>query len=42
MRIRLGLDQPIIIQYLRYLGDIVRGDFGISIRQEVPVLRPDY
>ncbi len=38
MRTRLGLDQPIIIQYLRYLGDIVRGDFGISIRQDVPVL----
>jgi len=28
---RFGLDQPIWRQYLRYMGDIVRLDFGISI-----------
>ena len=28
---RFGLDQPLWIQYLRYLGDIVTLDFGISI-----------
>lgn len=25
-----GLDQPVAIQYLRWLGGIVRGDFGVS------------
>lgn len=28
---RFGLDQPLWIQYLRYLGDVVRLDFGVSI-----------
>jgi peptide/nickel transport system permease protein len=28
---RFGLDQPLWIQYLRYLGDMLRFDFGISI-----------
>lgn len=37
MRVRLGLDQPIFTQYTRYLSDILRGDFGNSIRHEVPV-----
>jgi peptide/nickel transport system permease protein len=35
---QLGLDQPIYIQYLRYLGDILRGDFGTSIQTSRPVL----
>ena len=26
----LGLDQPLVVQYLRYLGRIVQGDFGNS------------
>ena len=26
----LGLDQPFIVQYFHYLGDLVRGDFGES------------
>ena len=33
----LGLDQPLYIQYARYLGRIVRGDFGRSIRSHEPV-----
>lgn len=37
MRVRLGLDQPVIVQYLKYLSEIAHGDFGTSIRQEVPV-----
>ncbi len=37
LRVRLGLDQPIITQYTRYLSDILQGDFGNSIRHEVPV-----
>lgn len=34
----LGLDQPLPIQYLRFLGDLVQGDFGRSIRFEQPAL----
>lgn len=36
--LQLGLDQPIYIQYLRYLGDILTGDFGISIQTSRPVI----
>jgi oligopeptide transport system permease protein len=28
-----GLDQPLPVQYLRYLGALARGDFGPSLRQ---------
>jgi peptide/nickel transport system permease protein len=28
----LGLDQPLAVQYLVYLGSVVRGDFGVSFR----------
>jgi len=28
-----GFDQPLPVQYLRYLGGLVRGDFGPSLRQ---------
>ncbi|MFC6333693.1 ABC transporter permease [Paenibacillus septentrionalis] len=28
---KLGLDQPLYVQYFRYLGDIVQGDFGNSL-----------
>ena len=31
LRHQLGLDQPLHLQYLHYLGGIFRGDFGISI-----------
>lgn len=34
---RLGLDQPLYVQYLRYFGDILRGDLGASFFQNVPV-----
>ncbi|OFV80974.1 MAG: ABC transporter permease [Acidobacteria bacterium RBG_16_64_8] len=33
---RLGLDQPLPVQYGRYLGGIFRGDFGVSHRMSVP------
>ncbi len=32
MRQRLGLDQPLYTQYLGYVGDLLHGDFGTSIR----------
>ena len=34
---RLGLDQPIMQQYWRYLQDAVKGDFGVSLRTKRPV-----
>ncbi len=37
-RVKLGLDQPIYVQYVRFLGDTVRGDFGKSLRTGQPVL----
>ncbi len=32
-----GLDQPLLAQYGRYLGGLVRGDLGTSIRTNAPV-----
>jgi ABC-type dipeptide/oligopeptide/nickel transport system permease component len=31
---RYGLDQPLGVQYLRYLGNMARGDFGVSFTQQ--------
>lgn len=36
-RIEMGLDQPIVVQFIRYLGDVMRGDFGNSILTRNPV-----
>jgi peptide/nickel transport system permease protein len=33
----LGLDQPVVVQYLRWLGDAARGDFGDSLFYRTPV-----
>lgn len=30
LRVREGFDEPIPMQYLRYIGSVVRGDFGTS------------
>ncbi|SDT34099.1 ABC transporter permease [Microlunatus soli] len=35
---QLGLDQPLAVQYLQYLGGLVRGDLGTSIYFDQPVL----
>jgi peptide/nickel transport system permease protein len=32
-----GLDRPLLAQYGRYLGGLVRGDLGVSIRYNAPV-----
>ena len=34
----LGLDKPLYVQYLIYMEQLFRGDFGISIRTKQPVL----
>ncbi len=38
VRVQLGLDQPIHIQYLKYVGGLLRGDLGMSLRTKRPVL----
>ena len=38
-RKRLGLDQPLPVQYMRYLGRLVQGDLGTSISSRQPVLK---
>jgi len=37
IRAELGLDRPIVVQYLAWLGNAVRGDFGHSYIQQRPV-----
>ncbi|MDX6751176.1 ABC transporter permease [Geminicoccaceae bacterium 1502E] len=37
-RTRLGLDQPIPVQYAAYLGGLLQGDFGASFRDGRPAL----
>ncbi len=34
-----GYDRPIFVQYLDYLGGIVRGDFGTTISDHLPVMQ---
>ncbi len=38
LRAQLGLDQPLPVQYAKYLGSLVRGDFGNSLRQRQPAM----
>ncbi|MGK9051627.1 ABC transporter permease subunit [Xaviernesmea oryzae] len=35
---QLGLDRPLVIQYLDYLGGVLTGDFGSSIVSKQPIL----
>lgn len=35
---QFGLDRPLPEQYAIYLGNLVRGEFGLSFRQRTPVL----
>jgi len=35
---RLGLNDPLPLQYFRYISNVVRGDLGMSILQRRPVL----
>ena len=38
LRGRLGLDKPVIVQFTRFLQRIVAGNFGISYRNQRPVI----
>lgn len=37
LKIRYGLDRPLLAQYASWLGDAVRGDFGYSFTNRLPV-----
>jgi len=37
MRHEYGLDQPLVVQYGKWLGRVVTGDYGISLAQKRPV-----
>jgi ABC-type dipeptide/oligopeptide/nickel transport system permease component len=37
IRVKLGLDQPLPIQFVRYVSDLTRGDFGVSLTTGQPV-----
>lgn len=37
VRIELGLDKPLHIQYLKWLGNVLQGDLGYSSRTDRPV-----
>jgi peptide/nickel transport system permease protein len=39
LRTRLGLDRPLIVQYGAFLSGVVRGDLGVSLRNDQPVAR---
>jgi len=39
VRARLGLDRPLYVQYLAWLGRVLRGDLGNSLVDERPVAR---
>jgi peptide/nickel transport system permease protein len=34
---RLGLDRPVVVRYVEWLGNVVQGDLGQSTRYKVPV-----
>lgn len=38
-REELGLDRPILVQYVKWLSGIARGDFGTSYKSNKPVLQ---
>src|SRR6185369_1532433 len=38
LRASLGLDQPVYVQYVRWLGKTLSGDMGRSIQMNIPVL----
>jgi peptide/nickel transport system permease protein len=37
LRVELGLDRPLAVQYLNWLGNAVTGDFGRSFTNRQPV-----
>ena len=38
IRVKLGLDQPLIVQFGRYVQDLARGELGMSLTTGQPVV----
>jgi peptide/nickel transport system permease protein len=38
LRAKFGLDKPIYVQYASWIGQILQGNFGVSLRNNEPVL----
>lgn len=38
LRAALGLDQPLLVQYVLFMGKAFTGDFGMSLRQAIPAM----
>ena len=39
IRHEMGLDKPVYVQYIRFIGRLTKGDLGMSYRQKRPVAR---
>jgi len=37
LRDRYGLDKPVFVQYLKWMGGVIHGDFGLSFQWRTPV-----
>src|SRR5450631_916273 len=37
VRVKLGLDKPLLVQFIHYVGDLSRGDLGASLTTGQPV-----
>ena len=36
-REELGLNDPILVRYVRYMGGLLQGDLGVSYKNSIPV-----
>ena len=39
LRVKWGLDKPLVVQYFTWLGNVVRGDLGNSVQTQRPVAK---
>jgi peptide/nickel transport system permease protein len=39
IRQHLGLNEPMLTQFFKWIGQLIQGDFGVSIISQVPVLK---
>lgn len=37
LKVQLGLDQPLYLQFGQYVSNILKGDFGVSIHTQTPI-----
>lgn len=38
VRAAMGVDRPLFVQYAEFIGKAIRGDFGMSTRQDIPAM----